>query len=206
MWQRLHRADRVSQPEPEATVPQSPTAVFTPDQRRLLLRIAHEAIAAAVHQRPYTAPEAGGGLNQPRGVFTTLYRAGQLRGCVGYVAAVRPLTQAVAETAQAAALEDTRFAAVEPQELSELEVSLSVLSPTFPIEPTQIEIGRHGLMIRQFGRKGLLLPQVAIEHDWDVPTFLEQTCYKAGLPGNAWQHGAEIEAFTAEIFSDGDLR
>jgi AmmeMemoRadiSam system protein A len=116
------------------------------------------------------------------------------------------LIHAVAETAQAAALEDTRFMPVEPAELSGIEVSLSVLSPTFAIEPAQIEIGRHGLVIRQHGRKGLLLPQVATEHRWDVHTFLEQTCLKAGLAGDAWQQGAEIEAFTAEIFADIEPR
>jgi AmmeMemoRadiSam system protein A len=113
--------------------------------------------------------------------------------------------EAVAETARAAALEDSRFDPVRLDELPEIQVSLSVLSPTFAIVPDQIQIGRHGLVIRHHGRRGLLLPQVATEHGWDVETFLEQTCLKAGLPGNEWKHGAEIEAFTAEIFGDEDL-
>ena len=139
-------------------------------------------------------------------MFTTLYRSDKLRGCVGYIQAVRPLVIAVAETARAAAMDDNRFTPVERDELPELRVSISVLSPTFAIEPNQIEIGRHGLLIHQNSQRGLLLPQVASEHGWDIETFLEQTCYKAGLPGYAWKQGAAIEAFTAEIFGDTGLR
>jgi AmmeMemoRadiSam system protein A len=203
MWQRLHSSERV-EPATADDSPHSPQpfAELGPAERATLLRIAHEAIAAGVEGRSYSPNQAEGVLGEPRGVFTTLYRRGKLRGCVGYVSAVRPLVNAVAETAQAAALEDTRFTPVEREEAADIAVSLSVLSPTFPILPAQIQIGHHGLMIRRHGHRGLLLPQVATEHGWDVNTFLEQTCYKAGLPGDAWKHGAEIEAFTAEVFSD----
>ena len=87
-------------------------------------------------------------------------------------------------------------------EVPELQVSLSVLSPPQPIRPDQVEIGRHGLLISLGPYRGLLLPQVPVEHGWDRITFLEQTCKKAGLPPNAWQTGARLEAFTAEIFGD----
>jgi uncharacterized protein (TIGR00296 family) len=89
------------------------------------------------------------------------------------------------------------------EELPELEVSLSVLSLPKLIEPEQVEIGRHGLMVSHSGHRGLLLPQVPSEYGWDRVEFLEQTCRKAGLPLNAWQKGAKIEAFTAEVFGDG---
>ena len=128
----------------------------------------------------------------------------ELRGCVGYVAPVAPLYRAVAETARAAAFEDSRFLPVTQEEAPRLEVSLSVLSPLFPILPGAVEVGRHGLVISHGGRRGLLLPQVAVEHGWDRETFLEQTCRKAGLPLDAWRKGATIEAFTAEVFSDND--
>jgi len=206
MWQRLPSTDRSgSQREHDALPPQIATAEFTPEERAALLSVAHEAIAAAVEERAYSPAEAPAHLSAPCGVFTTLYRGDKLRGCVGYIIPIRPLFHAVAETAQAAALHDTRFTPVERHELAEIRVSLSVLSPTFPIEPHQIEIGRHGLVLRHDGRRGLLLPQVATEHGWDTETFLEQTCYKAGLQGNAWKHGAEIEAFTAEVFGDAEL-
>jgi AmmeMemoRadiSam system protein A len=111
----------------------------------------------------------------------------------------------VAETARSAALEDTRFWPVTREELSELEVSLSILSPLKPIQPEEVEIGRHGLLVSLGSHRGLLLPQVPVEHGWDRITFLEQTCRKAGLPLNAWQKGAKIEAFTAEVFGDRDV-
>ncbi|MGA7049593.1 MAG: AMMECR1 domain-containing protein, partial [Candidatus Sulfotelmatobacter sp.] len=79
---------------------------------------------------------------------------------------------------------------------------LSILSPPQPIEAEAVEVGRHGLLISQHGRRGLLLPQVPVEHNWDRTTFLQQTCRKAGLPPDAWQKGATLQAFTAEIFSD----
>jgi uncharacterized protein (TIGR00296 family) len=83
-----------------------------------------------------------------------------------------------------------------------LEVSLSILSTPKPVHPEAVEVGRHGLLIRQGTNRGLLLPQVSVEHQWDRITFLEQTCKKAGLPPDAWQRGAQIEVFTAEVFGD----
>jgi uncharacterized protein len=127
-----------------------------------------------------------------------------LRGCVGYVFPATSLFRAVAETARAAAFEDTRFLPVTREEVPELEVSLSVLSPLAAIQPECVQVGRHGLLVSQHGHRGLLLPQVPIEHGWDRLTFLEQTCRKAGLALDAWQHGAVLEAFTAEVFGDRD--
>ena len=121
---------------------------------------------------------------------------------MGYVLPVSPVYRAVADTARAAAFEDMRFRPVTPPEARELEIELSILSPPRPISADAVEIGRHGLLISMAGRRGLLLPQVPTEHNWDRATFLEQTCRKAGLPLDAWQHGATIEAFTAEIFGD----
>jgi AmmeMemoRadiSam system protein A len=116
------------------------------------------------------------------------------------------LYQTVIETARAAAFEDTRFWPVTREELAGLQVSLSILTKPQPISPEQVEIGRHGLIVGQGGRRGLLLPQVPVEHNWDRTTFFEQTCRKAGLPLDAWQKGASIEAFTAEVFADGNLK
>ena len=115
---------------------------------------------------------------------------------------IAPLYRTVADTARAAAFEDTRFPPLRAEEISELEVSLSVLSPLSPVIPEQIEVGRHGLVVSLSNHRGLLLPQVPVEHGWDRTTFLEQTCRKAGLPTDAWEHGAKLEAFTAEIFGD----
>jgi AmmeMemoRadiSam system protein A len=144
-------------------------------------------------------------LNESRGAFTTLYFRGELRGCVGHVYPIDSLYRTVAETARAAAFEDTRFSPITRDEAAELQISLSVLSPLRTVEPQQVEVGRHGLLVSLHQHRGLLLPQVPIEHGWDRITFLEQTCRKAGLPPDAWQTDARIEVFTAEVFGDRDV-
>jgi len=186
---------------------------FTPEQRQILLGIARAAIASGLAGEPLPdAPPASSssssswaGLMEPRGVFTTLYLGDQLRGCVGYALPIQPLYRAVGETARAAAFEDSRFWPVTPEEARELKISLSVLSPLFPIASGQVEVGRHGLLISDGGRRGLLLPQVPVENGWDRETFLAQTCRKAGLPQDAWRKSAAIQAFTAEVFGDEDV-
>jgi len=188
-------------PSPVA-VPSGEQSEFSQDERRILLRLAHASILSALEQREISLDPPTDRLARPRGVFTSLHLGGELRGCVGYVLPVSSVYRAVAETARAAAFEDTRFYPVTEQEAPKLEVELSVLSPPEPIRPEDIEIGRHGLLISRSGHRGLLLPQVPIEHHWDRVTFLEQTCRKAGLPLDAWQKGATIEAFTAEVFGD----
>jgi AmmeMemoRadiSam system protein A len=186
-----------------------PRSEFTFEQRRTLLQIAHDAIVLFVESDSSgkslsTTTPGVAGLDEPRGVFTTLYSDGNLRGCVGYAAAVMPLYRAVAETARAAAFEDSRFSPVSREEALKLEVSLSVLSRVVAIDPEAVEVGRDGLVISMGNRRGLLLPQVPVEQGWNRETFLEQTCRKAGLPLDAWRRGAIVEAFTAEVFSDGD--
>lgn len=171
----------------------------------MLLHIAHEAILALVEGRDISFPIPCPHLAEPRGVFTTIYSSGKLRGCVGFPVASLPLFKAVAETARAAASEDPRFAPVSLAEARTLHISISILSPLSSITPSEIEIGRHGLVISDGPRRGLLLPQVPVEHGWDRNTFLEQTCLKAGLPPDAWRTGAHIEAFTAEVFGDYDV-
>lgn len=187
---------------------------FSTEQRKILLCIAHQAIVSGAGHEPLlneppvaaaSSPNVWALLLEPRGVFASLYLGGELRGCVGYAAPIRPLYRAVAETARAAAFEDSRFWPVSAAEAPELKISLSVLSPLFPIDAGQVEVGRHGLVISDGMRRGLLLPQVPGEHGWDRETFLEQTCYKAGLPADAWRKGATIEAFTAEVFGDEDV-
>lgn len=175
---------------------------FTAEERRLLLNVAHQSIESALEGREISLDPPSSHLAEPRGAFTTIHLAGQLRGCVGYVFPVASIYRTVAETARAAAFEDTRFLPVTCEEAPQLEVSLSILSPLQPIKPEEVEVGRHGLLVSQHGHRGLLLPQVSTEHGWDRETFLQQTCRKAGLPEDAWQKGATLEAFTAEVFGD----
>ncbi|MFZ0959056.1 MAG: AmmeMemoRadiSam system protein A [Candidatus Sulfotelmatobacter sp.] len=179
-------------------------AEFSAAERTQLLTVAHQAILSSLEQRhlPFDPPSVH--LAEPRGVFTSLYLRGGLRGCVGYVFPTTPLYRAVAETACAAAFEDNRFEPVKLDEAPSLQIELSVLSPPRPILADAIEVGRHGLLISAPGQRGLLLPQVPVERSWNRITFLEQTCRKAGLPLDAWQKGATLEAFTAEVFGESD--
>ncbi len=175
---------------------------FSRQERLLLLRLAHDSISSALENRevPLEIPTPHFAGN--RGVFTSLYLRGELRGCVGYVLPSCPLHRAVAETARAAAFEDNRFPPVTHEEAAYLEIEISILSSPQAVQAEEIEVGRHGLLVTWHGRRGLLLPQVPIEHGWDRTTFLEQTCRKAALPLDAWKNGAAIEAFTAEVFGD----
>jgi uncharacterized protein len=198
-------------PQPEHMAPPAALAgarqnEFTPEEHAVLLRLAHESILSALERREISLTPPSPHLDEPRGAFTTIYFHGNLRGCVGYVFPVASLYRTVAETARAAAFEDTRFSPVSPQEAPELGVSLSILSPLRVITPEEVEIGRHGLVVSHGGRRGLLLPQVPVEHQWDRATFMEQTCRKAGLPLDAWRQGATLEAFTAEVFGDREAK
>ena len=168
----------------------------------MLLRLAHESILSALEQRDIPLDPPTAHLAEPRGVFTSLHLQGELRGCVGYVLPSLALYRAVAETARAAAFDDTRFYPVTSEEAPLLEIELSILSVPQQISPDAVEVGRHGLIVSMHGSRGLLLPQVAVDHAWDRITFLEQTCRKAGLPMDAWRKGAIIESFTAEVFGD----
>jgi len=177
---------------------------FSREERKHLLKVAHEAILASLEHREMSLSSIPPHLTEPRGAFTTLYFRGDLRGCVGHVYPIDSLYHTVVETARAAAFQDTRFWPITLDEAAELEISLSVLSPLRQVQPEQVEVGRHGLLVSLHQHRGLLLPQVPIEHGWDRAAFLEQTCRKAGLPADAWQTGAQIEVFTAEVFGDGD--
>ena|SRR5579862_504680 len=178
------------------------TQEFSVEERALLLQLAHDSITSTLEGRTISLDPPSIHLAEPRGVFTSIYLCGELRGCVGYVLANYPVYRAVAETARAAAFEDDRFPPVTAEEAPQLEIQLSVLTPPRPIRAEEIEVGRHGLHISWHGRRGLLLPQVPVEHGWDRQTFLEQTCRKAGLPPDAWQKGASLEAFSAEVFGE----
>jgi AmmeMemoRadiSam system protein A len=187
---------------PREIIPSLKSPEFSVEERAQLLQLAHEAIAAAAAGRRFSPAVSSAHLAEPRGAFTTLYLNSELRGCVGYATAIAPLYRTVVDTAVAAAFEDPRFPPLRAEEVPGLEISLSILSPLVSIDANEVEIGRHGLVVGMANQRGLLLPQVPVEHGWDRVTFLNQTCRKAGLPLDAWQHGASVEAFTAEVFGD----
>jgi AmmeMemoRadiSam system protein A len=181
------------------------TSEFSQEERRLLLRLAHRAISAALGVQKLDLTPPTPHLAQPQGAFSTLHLHGKLRGCIGYVLPKHSLFQTVAEAAQAAAFEDPRFVPVTADEAPLLAIEISVLSPLQSIQPEEVIVGLHGLVVSKGSRRGLLLPQVPVEWGWDRETFLSQTCLKAGLSTDCWMHDAEIKAFTAEVFSDEDF-
>jgi len=168
-----------------------------------LLAIARRAAVSYVKNGnvPGETPPAGT-LSAPGAAFVTLTAAGRLRGCIGYTEPVSPLYKTVQECAIAAATEDPRFRPVGPEEVDSLHIEVSVLTPLVPIRPGEVQVGLHGLMIRKGARRGLLLPQVAVEQGWDRNAFLSAVCEKAGLPPDAWRTGAELYSFTAEVFGE----
>jgi AmmeMemoRadiSam system protein A len=183
----------------------SPAQHFTPEQRVELLSIARRAIRERVYGRTGARPAPSDpALCAPGAAFVTLTHGGALRGCIGYVHAIRPLAEAIAHCAASAATGDPRFPPVTARDLPNLHIELSILSPLSPADdPRQIQVGVHGLHISKAGRHGLLLPQVASELGWDRETFLRQVCAKAGLPPDAWCQGADLQVFTVERIEDG---
>ena len=175
---------------------------YSLEERTILLQLAHRAIEFAHNGRKLDLKPPTEHLAETRGAFTTLHLNGKLRGCIGYVVPTHSLYRTVAETAQAAAFDDPRFSPITAGEAAGLEIDISVLSPLVPIRPEDVVVGKHGLLVSQARRRGVLLPQVPLELGWDRETFLTHTCKKAGLPAEAWLQGAEIQAFTAEVFGE----
>jgi AmmeMemoRadiSam system protein A len=173
--------------------------------KQLLLHVARDSIETHLKGKAATPVKTDSAvLCEARGAFVSLHRQGQLRGCIGFIEAVKPLLQTVREMAVSAAFHDPRFRPLQADELADLEIEISVLSPLRLIKNTdEIEVGKHGLYIVRGLNRGLLLPQVATQYHWNRLQFLEQTCYKAGLPPDAWKDPqTQIYAFSAAVFSD----
>jgi AmmeMemoRadiSam system protein A len=144
-------------------------------------------------------------LKEKRGAFVTIRKHGQLRGCIGYIEGIKPLYQTVRLMAEAAALNDTRFNPVSPEELPSLDLEISVLTPLKKISNVnEIEIGKHGVLLKNGYNQGVFLPQVATEQGWDRTTFLNELCFKAGVyDPNCWKaKDAELYIFSAEVFEE----
>ncbi|HUG94354.1 MAG TPA: AmmeMemoRadiSam system protein A [Planctomycetaceae bacterium] len=177
-------------------------------QRTALLAIARRAVETQVLGGTPAGDEEVPTLPDASGVFVTIKRHGELRGCLGTLECRRPLDEEVARCAADSASEDPRFPPVADSELPDLSLEISVLGPLEPVDPIDpgdgdaIGIGRHGLVVEQGPHRGLLLPQVAVEWGWTIEQFLSQTCRKATLPEDAWRHGAAVFRFEAEVFGE----
>ena len=180
---------------------------LTAKDKDTLLDIVKKAIVAKVNNKdiPKLTVDSET-LREKRGAFVTLKKQGHLRGCIGYIKPVKALGETVQEMAIAAAFHDPRFPSLTPDEVRDLTFEISVLSPLKRIKDiNEIEVGKHGLYVVRAYKSGLLLPQVAVEYEWDRETFLKETCYKAGLPPQAWMDKeTEIYIFSADYFGDTD--
>jgi AmmeMemoRadiSam system protein A len=181
--------------------------MLSDEDRRALLVIARDAVTSAAERRRYALPQdLSPALRAPGAAFVTCKtRDGDLRGCIGQVAAVAPLADTVAKMAEAASQRDPRFAPVRRDELQGLRLEVSVMTDPVPIPPDEVTVGVHGLVVERGPARGLLLPQVPVEHHWDRETFLAHTCLKAGLRPDAWREpGTVLLGFTAEVFGEAD--
>jgi AmmeMemoRadiSam system protein A len=175
---------------------------FSDEEKATLKGLAREAIECVLLGKDKCAVELPDILKKKMGAFVTLKCKGDLRGCIGHLRGVLPLSQTVEEMAVQAAFHDPRFDPISKEDWNNIDLEISVLSPMRKItDVNEIEVGVHGIYIEKGFNSGLLLPQVAVENRWDRMTFLEYTCYKAGLPMDAWKSkDATIYIFSAEVF------
>lgn len=182
--------------------------MLSDSQRAALLRSAREAIRGHLEARaemPWMPAPPDPVTADATGVFVTIKRGGQLRGCLGVLQLQGTLAEEVVRCARDSATADPRFAPMTPDEIEDMSLEISVLGPlerVDPLDEDSVEIGRHGLVVEMNGRRGLLLPQVATEWGWTREQFLRQTCRKAGLPEDAWRNGAHVFRFDAEVFGE----
>lgn len=172
--------------------------------RSRLLALARRALVARVER--LAPPDLPDELSlTAAGVFVTVYCRGELRGCLGAVEHVDRVAEFVRRLADDVAHADYRFEPLRVDELRDVTLDVSVLTaPQLVADPSEIVVGRDGLIVELGAKRGLLLPQVATEHGWNWETFLDHTCVKAGLERNAWRNGATVFRFEAEVFGEKD--
>lgn len=173
-------------------------------EKKELLELARRTIGKYLADGERSEPPAGRPVFlEKRGVFVTLHRRGELRGCIGYPLPYKPLGEAVVDNAIAAAFEDPRFPPVTAAELPELDIEISVLTVPQKVErPDQVQVGRDGIIISKGFQRGLLLPQVPVEQGWDLGQYISYGCRKAGLAQDEWKRGVGIEVFQASVFGE----
>ncbi len=186
-------------------MPSPPELLLSAEDRRALLVYARESIQSAVLRSAVPEIPQRETFGIACGVFVTVHVRGKLRGCIGVVETSEPLSSSIVHCASGAALRDPRFSPVSEEELGALEVELSLLSRPAPLLVSEIELGRHGLIVSKDGRRGLLLPQVAVEHRLSREQFLAETCRKAGFSGDAWRtDDVAILGFTCVVISESE--
>ena len=187
--------------------------LLTLEEGKKAVKLARKAIEIYLAEKKTIDEKLKGIFAEKRGVFTTLTKHGELRGCIGYPYPMKRLDEAIIDSAISAATQDPRFPPVKSEEMSEIEVEVTVLTPPQKLEVSpkeraeEIEIGKHGLMVRFGPYSGLLLPQVAVEYGMDEEEFLTHTCLKAGLPPDCWLlNEVEVYTFEGQIFKEAEPR
>lgn len=178
--------------------------VLSVDEHKRLLDLARQSISKYLETgKEVSLTKLNSRETRKCGAFVTLSENGQLRGCIGFTEPIFPLWQTISRAAVAAATQDPRFPPLSKDELSEIKIEISVLTPPVKVKDIdEIRVGTHGLVVKKGGYSGLLLPQVATEYGWNRLQFLDQTCRKAGLMPGEWKNGAEIYRFSAEVFNE----
>ncbi len=178
------------------------------DEGTIAVRLARSAIKSHLAGEVAETGDLPEVFGEGRGVFVTLHKSGDLRGCIGYPEPVMSLKDAILDSAVSAAVRDPRFPHVKYEEMEEIVVEVTILTPPVKIDalpsdlPKHVKVGRHGLIVRKGVYQGLLLPQVATEWGFDAEEFLSQTCIKSGLPPDAWLTGAAVYSFEGQIFTE----
>ncbi len=176
-------------------------------QKSVLIKLARRTLNSYVTERKKSDFESTESLfEEKRGAFVTLKKNGRLRGCIGYIQPVKPLWRTIIDNAVNAAVNDHRFPPVQPGELKDIEIEISVLTPLKPVESKDdIVIGKHGIQIFKNGRSAVFLPQVAPEQGWEIEETLRQLSRKAGLPADAWKSDMNFFVFEAQVFEEIDF-
>ena len=178
---------------------------YSQEDGKKLLKLARESIEENFSGRKPEKLE-GKQFKQARGVFVTLTKKGNLRGCIGFPYPSYPIVEAVYQAAKSAAFSDPRFPKLEEEELKDIKIEISILTIPQECEVKDVKIGRDGLICNFFGYQGLLLPQVATENKFDRIQFLECLCNKAGLPKDNWQNkNFKLYKFQCQIFQEKSL-
>ncbi|MCS7285748.1 MAG: AmmeMemoRadiSam system protein B [Anaerolineae bacterium] len=191
-------------PAIDSLAPSIEPVALRPEQKERLLKIARETIAYFLDYGFAPLYKVEEELQRPSGVFVTLKKHGELRGCMGEILPQRPLFVATQWAALAAAFNDPRFSPLSREELDEVKLEISLLSiPQVLKDPEKVEVGKHGIIIVKEEKMGLLLPQVPIEEGWSREEFLRGVCRKAGLPEDAWKEkDVKLYVFTADVFGE----
>lgn len=179
------------------------------EEKKILLSIARNSIASAFGGKKEEFPDASKYplFSSKCGAFVTLTINHRLRGCIGYIISDKPLIQTISEAAQMAAFDDYRFGPLSQNEFSKIQIEISILSEPFPAAGyDDIVVGKHGLILEEKGRRGLLLPQVPLEHNMDRDAYLDAICEKTGFPSGYWRtKELKLKLFTADVFSESQL-